>query len=177
VFETRRVRHGVTSNQPLRFSHQANKGVKMKLSARNQFRGKIVDVKKGSTTSHVRIDIGQGVIVTSSITNAAVADLDLRMGSHQSIGCDDRQIAKALCFSFGRHLAQQAPGQPNPISFLKRSRLFAELSSHPYDSAFNRPRSADRAAFKRSRNLFPDNRLTHRRTPGFTLGAAGKGNL
>jgi molybdopterin-binding protein len=52
----------------------------MKLSARNQFRGKIVDVKKGSTTSHVRIDIGQGVIVTSSITNAAVADLDLRIG-------------------------------------------------------------------------------------------------
>ena len=52
----------------------------MKLSARNQFRGKIVDVKKGSTTSHVRIDIGQGVIVTSSITNAAVADLDPRIG-------------------------------------------------------------------------------------------------
>ena len=52
----------------------------MKLSARNQFRGKITDVKKGSTTSHVRIDIGQGVIVTSSITNAAVADLDLKIG-------------------------------------------------------------------------------------------------
>jgi molybdopterin-binding protein len=52
----------------------------MKLSARNQFRGKITDVKKGSTTSHVRIDIGQGVIVTSSITNAAVADLDVKIG-------------------------------------------------------------------------------------------------
>ena len=52
----------------------------MKLSARNQFKGKIVDVKKGTTTSHVRIDIGQGVIVTSSITNAAVEDLDLKTG-------------------------------------------------------------------------------------------------
>jgi molybdopterin-binding protein len=52
----------------------------MKLSARNQFKGKIADVKKGSTTSHVRIDIGHGVIVTSSITNAAVADLDLKIG-------------------------------------------------------------------------------------------------
>ena len=52
----------------------------MKLSARNQFKGKIVDVKKGTTTSHVRIDIGQGIIVTSSITNAAVADLDLKKG-------------------------------------------------------------------------------------------------
>jgi molybdopterin-binding protein len=68
------------NEQLTRQANQANKGVKMKLSAHNQFRGKIVDVKKGSTTSHVRIDIGQGVIVTSSITNAAVADLDLRIG-------------------------------------------------------------------------------------------------
>ena len=52
----------------------------MKLSARNQFKGKIVDVKKGTTTSHVRIDIGQGITVTSPITNAAVADLDLKKG-------------------------------------------------------------------------------------------------
>jgi molybdopterin-binding protein len=51
-----------------------------KLSARNEFKGKIVDGKKGSITSHVRIDIGQGVIVTFSITNATVADLDLKMG-------------------------------------------------------------------------------------------------
>jgi molybdopterin-binding protein len=52
----------------------------MKLSARNQLKGKIVEVTKGATTSHVRIDIGQGVIVTSSITNEAVADLDLKKG-------------------------------------------------------------------------------------------------
>ena len=52
----------------------------MKLSARNQFKGRIVDVTKGATTSHVRIDIGGGVIVTSSITNEAVADLDLHVG-------------------------------------------------------------------------------------------------
>jgi molybdopterin-binding protein len=52
----------------------------MKLSARNQFMGKITDVKRGTTTSHVRIDIGRGIIVTSSITNAAAADLDLKKG-------------------------------------------------------------------------------------------------
>jgi molybdopterin-binding protein len=52
----------------------------MKLSARNQLKGKIIDVTKGATTSHVRIDIGGGVIVTSSITNEAVADLDLKKG-------------------------------------------------------------------------------------------------
>lgn len=30
----------------------------MKLSARNVLKGKIVEVKKGQTTAHVRIDIG-----------------------------------------------------------------------------------------------------------------------
>jgi molybdopterin-binding protein len=52
----------------------------MKLSARNQLKGKVVDVVKGATTSHVRIDIGGGVIVMSSITNEAVADLALKTG-------------------------------------------------------------------------------------------------
>jgi molybdopterin-binding protein len=37
-------------------------------------------VTKGATTSHVRIDIGQGIIITASITNEAVADLALQKG-------------------------------------------------------------------------------------------------
>jgi molybdopterin-binding protein len=40
----------------------------MKLSARNQLKGKITEVKKGATNTHVRIDIG-GQIVTASIIN------------------------------------------------------------------------------------------------------------
>ena len=52
----------------------------MKLSARNQIKGKVVEVRKGATTAHVRIDIGNGVVVTSSITNEAVEDLGLRVG-------------------------------------------------------------------------------------------------
>jgi molybdopterin-binding protein len=40
----------------------------MKLSARNQLKGKIIDVMKGATTSHVRIEIASGVIVTSSMS-------------------------------------------------------------------------------------------------------------
>jgi molybdopterin-binding protein len=52
----------------------------MKLSARNQLKGKIVDVAKGATTSHVRVDLGHGVIVTASITNEAVAELGLQKG-------------------------------------------------------------------------------------------------
>jgi len=51
-----------------------------KLSARNQLKGRIVEVKKGATTSHVRIDIGNGIVITSAITNEAVADLNLKTG-------------------------------------------------------------------------------------------------
>ena len=51
----------------------------MKISARNQLKGTIVDVVKGATTSHVTIDIG-GAIVTASITNQAVEELGLAKG-------------------------------------------------------------------------------------------------
>lgn len=51
----------------------------MKISARNQLKGKIVEITKGATTAHVRIDIG-GAVVTASITNAAVDDLGLTVG-------------------------------------------------------------------------------------------------
>ena len=52
----------------------------MKISARNQLKGTIVEVTKGQTTAHVRIDIGGGVIVTSSITNESVDALGLKPG-------------------------------------------------------------------------------------------------
>lgn len=51
----------------------------MKISARNRLKGTIVEVIKGATTAHVRIDIG-GSIVTSSITNEAVDELGLKVG-------------------------------------------------------------------------------------------------
>ncbi len=51
-----------------------------KLSARNQLKGRVIEVRKGTTTSHVRIDIGNGIVITSAITNEAVADLDLKAG-------------------------------------------------------------------------------------------------
>ena len=51
----------------------------MRLSARNQLKGTIVEVKKGQTTAHVRIDIG-GAVITASITNEAVDELRLQTG-------------------------------------------------------------------------------------------------
>jgi molybdopterin-binding protein len=69
---------------------------KMKLSARNQLKGKIVAVTKGQTTAHVRLDIGGGVIVTSSITNEAVDDLSLKAGDEAFavIKASDVMVAK-----------------------------------------------------------------------------------
>jgi molybdopterin-binding protein len=51
-----------------------------KLSARNQIKGKIVEVRKGQTTAHVRIEVGAGAVITSAITNEAVDDLALKGG-------------------------------------------------------------------------------------------------
>jgi molybdopterin-binding protein len=51
----------------------------MKLSARNRLKGKIVEVKKGTTTAHVKIDIG-GQVVTAAITNDSVDELGLAPG-------------------------------------------------------------------------------------------------
>ncbi len=48
----------------------------MKVSARNMLKGRITEVKKGQTTTHVRIDIG-GSVITSSITNEAADELKL----------------------------------------------------------------------------------------------------
>lgn len=52
----------------------------MKISARNQLKGKITNITKGATTAHVTIDIG-GATVTASITNAAVDELKLAEGN------------------------------------------------------------------------------------------------
>lgn len=51
----------------------------MKISARNRLKGKVVEVRKGATTAHVRIDV-KGTIVTASITNEAVDELGLKVG-------------------------------------------------------------------------------------------------
>ena len=52
----------------------------MKLSARNQLAGTIVEVRKGATTSHVVLDVG-GQTIFASITNEAVAELGLEKGA------------------------------------------------------------------------------------------------
>jgi len=52
----------------------------MKLSARNILPGKVVDVVRGQTTAHVKIEIAPGMVITSSITVESVDDLKLKPG-------------------------------------------------------------------------------------------------
>lgn len=52
----------------------------MKLSARNQIAGTITAISPGAVNGTVKVDIGGGIIVTSSITEEAIADLGLAVG-------------------------------------------------------------------------------------------------
>jgi molybdopterin-binding protein len=55
----------------------------VKISARNILKGRITEVRKGETTTHVRLDIG-GMTVFSSITNEAADELKLSKGQEAS---------------------------------------------------------------------------------------------
>ena len=53
----------------------------MKISARNQFKGKVVEIKEGAVNGIVSIDIGGGNVVSATISMAAVKDLGLEVGN------------------------------------------------------------------------------------------------
>lgn len=52
----------------------------MKLSARNNLKGKVVEVEEGLITAKVRIDLGNGNTITSIISKDSIADLDIKVG-------------------------------------------------------------------------------------------------
>ena len=52
----------------------------MKISARNQFKGTVVEIKEGAVNGIVSIDIGGGNVVSATISMAAVKDLGLEVG-------------------------------------------------------------------------------------------------
>ena len=52
----------------------------MKLSARNQFKGTIVSIEEGAVNGIVRLDIGGGNIVTSTISMGSIRQLGLKVG-------------------------------------------------------------------------------------------------
>ena len=52
----------------------------MKLSARNQLKGTIVSIQEGAVNGIVRIDIGGGNVISSTISMNAIKELDLEVG-------------------------------------------------------------------------------------------------
>ena len=52
----------------------------MKLSARNQFKGTVVDIQEGAVNGIVKIDIGGGNIMSATISMNAIRELELAVG-------------------------------------------------------------------------------------------------
>ena len=52
----------------------------MKLSARNQLKGKIMDIQEGAVNGVVIIDIGGGNKISSTISMNAINELNLKAG-------------------------------------------------------------------------------------------------
>ena len=52
----------------------------MKISARNQISGTVTAITPGAVNGTVKVDIGGGNVITSSITEEAIADLGLAVG-------------------------------------------------------------------------------------------------
>ena len=53
----------------------------MKLSARNQFIGKITEIKEGAVNATVKIEIAKDIVISSTISMDAVKELGLTVGS------------------------------------------------------------------------------------------------
>lgn len=53
----------------------------MKLSARNQLKGTVIEVQEGAVNGIVKLDIGGGNVITSTISMGSIRELDLKVGS------------------------------------------------------------------------------------------------
>lgn len=52
----------------------------MKLSARNQLKGRIIKVEEGLITAKVMLDLGNGNVISAIISKDAISDLNLKQG-------------------------------------------------------------------------------------------------
>mgnify|MGYP002624718852 FL=1 len=52
----------------------------MRLSARNQLKGTIVDIQEGAVNGIVKLDIGGGNVISSTISMNAIRELELAVG-------------------------------------------------------------------------------------------------
>ena len=52
----------------------------MKLSARNQLKGKVVSVEKGAVMANIKIEVEDPSVITAVITKESAENLDLKDG-------------------------------------------------------------------------------------------------
>lgn len=67
----------------------------MKLSARNQIRGTVVNVNEGAVNGIVTLETAGGVQISATISMAAVKELEL------SVGTEAAAVIKATSVMFG----------------------------------------------------------------------------
>ena len=60
----------------------------MKLSARNQFAGKVVEITEGATNGIVKIEIAPEVVISASITNESITAYAVIKASNVMVGAD-----------------------------------------------------------------------------------------
>jgi len=52
----------------------------MKLSARNQMKGRVVSIQRGTVATVVKVEVQTPALISASITNEAADDLALKSG-------------------------------------------------------------------------------------------------
>ena len=57
----------------------------MKISARNQLKGTITTISEGAVNCTIKVDVGGGNVIMSSITEEAIADLGLAVGDSVTV--------------------------------------------------------------------------------------------
>lgn len=64
----------------------------MKISARNQIRGRDAAIVPGAVNGSLKVDIGNGILVTANITQEAIADLDPAEGDTVTVFVKARDV-------------------------------------------------------------------------------------
>jgi len=57
----------------------------MKISARNQLKGTITAITPGAVNGQIKVEVGGGNVITSSITEEAIAELGLAVGDSVTV--------------------------------------------------------------------------------------------
>jgi len=106
----------------------------MKLSARNQFAGKVVEITEGATNGIVKIEIAPEVVISASITNESIKELGLKVGETayavikaSNVMCSAAHAARRLnriCWVLRLGRARVKRAEPRTVCTVRGSAAF-----------------------------------------------------